>query len=133
MNREMTNEQVEIYLESKGYSQRICKGGRELLIERWETFVANISETGRTNNWLIDDYWIFLEMRDLIHDIGCDDRVKQTDDRFRAMLTAKEIRHRHGERHDDYDFWNYGYPSNSSGFFYEQIKFHILNQGKMNK
>jgi len=61
-------------------------------------------ERGAHSNWLIDDYWISLEKRELIHDIGCDDQIQEADERFRAMLIATHIKHRYKERDSDYDF-----------------------------
>jgi hypothetical protein len=88
--------------------------------------VDSLGNRERTRNWLIDDYWIGLEVRDLIHDIGSDDRVKHADETFRSLLTGTHIKHYNRERHSDYDFWNFGYPKNATGCFLEQIKFHIL-------
>jgi hypothetical protein len=124
----MTDEEVKTYLKGKGWPERIWQGGREPLIQRWKDFVVSIESAERTRNWLIDDYWILLEARELIHEIGCDDRVKEADERFRAMLAATDIKHYYKERKSDYDFWNYGYPKNATGFFYEQIKCHVLQQ-----
>jgi hypothetical protein len=52
--------------------------------------------------------------------------VSDADERFRAMLTATEIKHWYVDRHSDYDFWNYGYPKNATGYFLEAIKELIL-------
>lgn len=60
--------------------------------------------------------------------MGLDDDVRQLDDRFAAMLTATHIKHYYNERDSNYDLWNYGYPRNATGFFYEDIKHYILNE-----
>ena len=122
----MTEDQVKEYLRNRGWPNHVCKGGSKELIRRWANFVASVENADSTRNWLIDDYWILLETRELIHDIGGDDRVTERDKRFGALLTATNIKHRHRDRHSDYDFWNYGYPMNATGFFYQQIKTHIL-------
>jgi hypothetical protein len=109
----MTDEEVKAYLKIKGWPERFWQGGREALIQRWKDFIASLEIGERTRNWLIDDYWINLEGRELIHDIGSDGRVKEADDRLRAMLTATHIKHYRRERESDYDFWNYGHPKNA--------------------
>jgi len=124
----MTDEEVQAFLKEKGWPERVWRGGRELLIQRWIDFVDSLVDSERTNKWLIDDYWIGLEIRDLIHDIGCDDRVKHADEAFRSMLTGLNIKHFNRNRQTDYDFWNFGYPKNATGFFLQQIKFHILGE-----
>jgi len=124
----MTEEQIREYLKARGYGEVVWQGGSERLIERWKEFVGKVEKEGYTRNWLIDDYWIFLDGRELIHDVGCDDRVMEADERLRSILTATDIKHRHQDRNSDYDFWNYGYPQNATGFFFEQIKYHILKQ-----
>jgi|SRR5882724_9460843 len=122
----MTEEQVALYLKEKGWPKSVWHGGREHLIQRWKDFVSDVEQDGHTRDWLIDDYWIVLEIRELIHDIGSDEEVKEEDERFRAILTATNIKHYYRDRATDYDFWNYGYPKNAAGFFYEQIKCHVL-------
>ena len=42
-------------------------------------------------------------MLELIHDIGCDDAVKELDFRFRAMLTVTHVKHWRTERNSTYD------------------------------
>jgi len=100
----------------------------EFLVARWKKFVRDVETEGHTRNWLIDDYWILLEKREAIHNLGIDDLVSEPDRRFRALLISTEIKHRYTERQSDYDFWNYGYPRNATGCFLEQIRFHILQQ-----
>jgi hypothetical protein len=123
----MTEEQVTDYLKNRGFPEHVWKGSGAGLIKRWKDFVVEV-EQGYCPECLIDDYWSDLELRELIHEIGRDDRVKEADERFRAMFTATHIKHYYRERKSDYDFWNYGYPENATGFFYEQIKRHILQQ-----
>lgn len=69
-----------------------------------------------------------MDTRELIHDIGCDNQVAEIDKRFAATLTATHIKHWHQLRKSDYDFWNYGYPKNASGFFHEEVKRYILQR-----
>jgi hypothetical protein len=113
---------------SKDFWRRDLRKSPEFLVARWKRFVSDLETEGHTRNWLIDDYWILLETREAIHNLGIDDLVSEADQRFRALLTSTEIKHRRTERKSDYDFWNYGYPKNATGFFYEQIKIHILGQ-----
>ena len=61
-----------------------------------------------------------------LHDIGSDSEVRDVDKNFAAMLTATEIKHWHADRNTDYDFWNYGYPKNVTGYFLEDFKRHLL-------
>jgi hypothetical protein len=100
----------------------------EFLVARWKKFVSDVATDGHTRNWLIDDYWALLETREAIHTLGIDDLVSEADRRFRVLLTSTEIKHHYSERKSNYDFWNYGYPKNSTGFFLEQIKIHILGK-----
>jgi hypothetical protein len=123
----MTDDDIKTYLKDKGCPKIVWEGGTERLLQRWNDFVAEV-EKGYCPECLIDDYWNDLELRELIHEIGCDDLVQAADHRFRSMLTAVHIKHYYKERNTDYDFWNYGYPKNATGFFYEQIKCHILGQ-----
>ena len=126
--RTMTEQEIRDYMKNKGWSKMCWEKGSEYLFERWHSFVSWVGDEEDTRNWLIDDYWIFLHIRELIHDVGLDDAVKEDDEIFRSVLTATHIKHRHKERNSDYDFWNYGYPRNAKGFFYEQIKCHILSE-----
>lgn len=124
---ELTEEQAKEYLRNKGCPEFVWKGGSVRLILDWENFVSEV-EKGYCPRCLIDEYWNDLDTRELIHEIGFDDRVEAADKRFRAMLTATTIKHHKRDRVSDYDFWNYGYPKNASGFFLEQIKEHVLGQ-----
>jgi CRISPR/Cas system Type II protein with McrA/HNH and RuvC-like nuclease domain len=119
----MTDQQIKNYLKNRGCAERVCTGGREYLVQRWKEFVEKV-ERGYLCG--VEDYWNDLDTRELIHDIGKDSEVKDADERFRAMLTATEIKHWHDDRHSDYDFWNYGYPKNATGYFLEAIKQLIL-------
>jgi hypothetical protein len=123
----MTDEQIKEYLKSRGCSKIVWEGGRERLLSRWAKFVRGV-EKGYCPNCLIQEYWNDLDTRDLIHDIGCDDDVRELDKRFAAMLTATHIKHWRTDRNSGYDFWNCGYPSNATGFFYEDVKRYILGQ-----
>ncbi len=123
----MTEDEIRQYRRNRECSERVWQGGSELLIEEWNEFVAEV-ENGYCPDCLIDEYWNDLDSRELIHDIGCDDRVKEADARFAAMLIATSIKHHRKERQSDYDFWNFGYPKNATGFFYEEVKRHILGQ-----
>jgi len=125
MNNELTNEEVVALQRDKGWSGRFWPLGRDSLIQRWNNFV-NAIEQGQASNWLIDDYRILLECRELIHEIGSDHRVAAADEKLRSILTATNIKHTYRDRNTMYDFWNYGYPRNATGFFLEQIKCHIL-------
>jgi hypothetical protein len=124
----MTDELSKQHSKTNDFWQRARRQSPEFLINRWKEFVTDIETDGHTRNWLIDDYWALLETRESIHNIGCDDQVNEVDSRFRALLISTETKHRYKERKSDYDFWNYGYPKNSTGFFLEQIKIHILGQ-----
>ncbi len=96
-------------------------------MRRWERFVAEV-EIGYGENCAIEEYWNDLDTRELIHDIDCGDKVADLDRRFAAMLTATNIKHWREDRNSDYDFWNYGYPKNAAGYFYEDVKRYILRQ-----
>jgi hypothetical protein len=88
----MTDPQIKEYLKSMGCPERVWRGGREFLVQRWKGFVAEV-ERGYCQNCVIEDYWNDLDIRELIHDIGSDGEVADIDKRFAAMLTATEIKH----------------------------------------
>jgi len=121
----MTEAEIQEYLKGRGCRERVWKGGSARLIDRWERFVSRV-EQGDTSDWLYPEYWNFLCIREMIHDIGCDSRVIDADRRFASVLTATHIKHSYEDRNSDYDFWNYGYPKNASGYFYEEVKHYIL-------
>ena len=121
----MTEQQIKEYLRNRGCPKIVWEGGTERLLRRWRDFVLEV-EKGYCPRCLIDEYWNDLDTRELIHEVGYDDSVKEADERFRAMLTATHVKHHHRGRESDYDFWNYGYPKNATGFFLEEIKRHIL-------
>jgi hypothetical protein len=123
----MTEEQAKEYLKNRGCSRAVWEGGTERLLQQWADFVVSV-EDGYCSRCSVDEYWNDLTTRELIHDIGEDDKVRELDKRFRAMLTATHIKHRYQERQSTYDFWNYGYPKNASGFFLEHIKCLILQE-----
>jgi len=123
----MTEEQAKEYLKIRGCPEFVWRGGSEALIRRWKELVTTV-ETGYCANCLIEEYWNDLDTRELIHDIGYDAEVRESDEKFAAMLTATNIKHWHTDRNSDYDFWNYGYPKNAAGFFFEDIKRHILRE-----
>jgi hypothetical protein len=123
----MTEDQIREYLKGRGCPEAVWRGGSERLVRNWEHFVTEI-ENGYCPNCLIQEYWNDLDTRELIHDIGCDDKVADLDKRFAAMLTATDIKHWCEDRNSDYDFWNYGYPKNAAGYFYDDIKRYILRQ-----
>jgi|ERR1700682_2011642 len=123
----MTEQQIKDYLKNRGCPEIVWQGGSARLTKDWQEFVAEV-EKGYCPDCLIDEYWNDLDTRELIHDIGYDDSVTEADGRFRAMLTATNIKHHHRGRNTDYDFWNYGYPKNATGFFLEEIKRHILQK-----
>jgi hypothetical protein len=124
----MTDEQIKKYLKDRGCPERVWSGGRERLTQRWKDFVAEV-DRGYGPECVIEDYWNDLDTRELIHDIGRDSEVKDVDEHFAAMLTAREVKHWHLGRKTDYDFWNYGYPKNASGYFLEDLKRHFLTLG----
>jgi hypothetical protein len=120
----MTDQQIRDYLKNRGCPAHIWNAGREGLVQRWKKFVAKV-EIG-CPTWLIEEYWNGLDTRELIHDIGRDTDVREIDEKFATMLTARDIKHWHKDRNTDYDFWNYGYPKNAAGYFLQDIKQHIL-------
>jgi hypothetical protein len=120
-------EQTKEFLKNKGCPEHIWKHGSQGLIRHWDEFVTQVEE-GYCPDCLIDEYWNDLDVRELIHEIGQDSAVADADARLRAVLTATNIKHRYKDRNTDYDFWNYGYPKNASGFFYQEIKRHILKE-----
>jgi hypothetical protein len=100
----MTEEQVKEYLKNRGCPERVWQHGSADLKRRWQNFVTEV-ETGNHANCCIEDYWNDLDSLELIHDIGCDADVKETDERFAAILPATHIKHWHADRRSNYDFW----------------------------
>jgi hypothetical protein len=123
----MTEEQAKEYLKNRGCPERVWRYGGAGLIRRWREFVAEI-ENGGYSNCCIEDYWNDLDLRELIHDIGFEVAARESDERFAAILTATNIKHWHTDRNTSYDFWNYGYPKNASGYFLEDVQRHILRR-----
>jgi hypothetical protein len=128
----MTDDQIKEYLKHRGCPETVWSGGRERLIQHWKNFVAEVQQ-GYCPKCMIEEYWNDLDTRELIHDIGRDNEVKDVDENFAAMLTAREIKHWHKDRKADYDFWNYGYPKNASGYFLQDVKRHFLTLGTAEK
>jgi hypothetical protein len=124
----MTDEQAKKYLKDRGCPEFVWSSGREGLVQRWKDFVEEV-EKGYCPNCLLEEYWNDLGTRELIHDIGCDSQVKDIDARFAAMLTATRVKHCHTDRATDYDFWNFGYPKNATGYFLTSIKQHCERFG----
>lgn len=128
----MKDNQVRRYLKERGCPEHVCSGGRDGLIQQWKDFVAEV-EQGYCRRCTTYEYWNDLDIRELIHDIGSDSEVKDVDEKFAAMLTAREIKHWRKDRNSDYDFWNYGYPMNASGYFLEDVERYILMLGTSEK
>ena len=124
----MTEEQVKEYLKNRGCPEFIWQGGSAGLIRRWQEFVTDVEE-GNYSNCSVEEYWNDLDLRELIHDIAFDSDVKESDERFAAILTLTTIKHWHADRNTEYDFWNYGYPKNATGYFLEDIKRHFVRLG----
>lgn len=123
----MTEDEITAYLKSRGCPDFVWQAGSHGLIQSWNNFVTEV-ENGYCPDCLIYEYWNDLDTRELLHEIGCDDQVRDADIRFAAMLTATHIKHHCNTRSTDYDFWNCGYPKNASGYFLEEIRRHILPQ-----
>lgn len=100
----MTEDEIKAYLRSRGWSKEIWQSGSRDLIQRWHQFVSTVWDEAKTRNWMIDDYWICLEIRDLIHEVGLEKEVQEEDEQFRLLLTGTNIRHQHKERNSAYDF-----------------------------
>jgi hypothetical protein len=121
----MTEDDIKAYLRDKGCADSVWQAGSHGLTQRWNNFVAEI-ENGYCHDCLIYEYWNDLDTRELIHEVGCEDQVKDADTRFAAMLTATHIKHYKKSRNTDYDFWNFGYPKNATGFFLEEIRRYLV-------
>lgn len=124
----MNDQEIREYLKNRGCPEYVWSGGREGLTQRWRNFVEDV-EKGYSPRCCIEEYWSDLGIRELIHDIGSEGEVQDLDERFVASLTARNIKHRHVDRDSEYDFWNYGYPKNASGFFLEEVKRYISTRG----
>lgn len=123
----MTEDETKAYLKNRGCADFVWQSGSHGLIQRWNNFVVEV-EKGYCPDCSIAEYWNDLDTRELLHDVGCEAQVKDTDLRFAAMLTATHIKHHQKTRNTDYDFWNFGYPKNASGYFLEEIKHYILQE-----
>ena len=98
--------------------------GPAFLFRRWQQLVEAIADPEPTRNWLIDDYWIFIETTELIHQVGAEQEVA-ADDHIKTLVIGNEIRHSHEERTGAQDFCDLGYPRHAKGFFRQQIELHI--------
>ena len=108
------------YLKARGCPQFVWEGGGQGLIKSWGDFVTEV-EQGYCPDCSMDEYWNDLSIRELIHAIGWDADARQADERFASLLTATTVKHCHTDRKSDYDFWNYGYPKNATGFFLQEV------------
>ncbi len=124
----MTDEQIREFLRRKGWPAAVYERAPAFLFQRWHQLVEAIADPERTRNWIIDDYLIFIQTRELIHQVDADKEVAADDHIFRTLVIGNEIRHSHKERTGAQDFWNFGYPRHATGFFRQQIEFHILGR-----
>ena len=117
----LTEANAREYLKARGCPQLIYEGGGHGLIERWSDFVRKV-EKGDCAHYCMEDYWNDLDIRELIHAIGWDSDARQADERLASLLTATNVKHWNTDRKSDYDFWNYGYPKNATGFFLDEAQ-----------
>lgn len=117
----MNEHEIKEYLKTRGCPLAVWQGGSPRLLRKWGEFVAHV-EKGYCPRCSVDEYWNELDTREMIHETGLDSAVEDLDTRLRKMLVATHIRHRYKERTSNYDFWNYGYPKNATGFFRSHIK-----------
>jgi hypothetical protein len=106
----MTEGEIRDYLIDSGCPAHIVRGGREGLIRRWNQFVAEVE---RGYEFGLEDYRRDLDLRGIIELIGAAEAVCEADARFRAMLTATEVRVWESGGADPW--WDFGYPRNASG------------------
>jgi len=113
----MTDAELVEYLRENGYPEHVWRGGRDGLIGRWRTFVAEVERGYRHH---LEDYRNDLDLRGVISLVGLDARVQEEDERFKKLLTAREKRVWESAGEDP--FWDFGYPRNASGHLLEDLK-----------
>jgi len=101
-----------------GCPEFVWRSGGEALIRRWNEFVTNL-ETDYCPNCVLEEYRNDLDTRELIHDIGYDAEVRESDETFAAVLTATNSKHRiglslHASRENVRRNNNCGYKANGS-------------------
>lgn len=116
----MTEEQIQKTLKDRGCPEFVWKGGSQYLIDNWKKFIEEV-ERGYCPDCLLDEYLNDLDTRTLIRLTGLDDKVKDLDERFKAMLIRTDLRISQEKTEIDNDFWNFGYPKNAKGYFLQEI------------
>lgn len=113
----MTDPQIVAYLREHGYAEHLWRGGREGLLRRWRNFVA---EAERGYPLGLDDYRNELDVRAAAAAVGLDAEVRDADERFRRLLTARDKRV--WESAPGEPFWDFGYPANASGELRDDLR-----------
>lgn len=104
----MTDDEMQTYLRDNGYPEQLVRAGRQGLIDRWDSFVAEVEKGYRGS---LEEYRKDLDLRGIIAMLGLDDTVLSTDERLRPVLIATEIRV--WESGPAGAFWDFGYPRNA--------------------
>ena len=105
----MQENDIREYLDSNGYPAHVVEGGSAGLVKRYRDFVAEV-ERGYEYN--LHNYRNDLDLRGLLRLFGMDAEAAECDERFEALLTARESRV--WESGPDAPFWDFGYPRNAS-------------------
>ena len=106
----MTEDQIVGYLEDSGFPAHIVAAGSEGLVNRWNEFVGEVE---RGYSYRLDDYRHDLDVRGAIAILDLEDRVREADERFAAMLHHRELRV--WESAGSEPWWDFGFPRNASG------------------
>jgi hypothetical protein len=113
----MTDEQIRDYLRDKGYAEHLWHEGRAGLVARWRIFVEEVEKGYPLGLY---DYRNDLDLRSVLSEVGLDNDVKDLDERFQELLTARKKRVWESANSDA--FWVFGYPKNASGELLEDLK-----------
>jgi hypothetical protein len=117
----LTDKQIKDRLKEHEWAEHVWKGGREYLLDTWKSVVENV-EKGYDSDFMVEEYWNDLDVREAIQLVELDNEVKDLDTRFRNSITHPDINIRN---YDNNDFWNYGYPKKARGHFLEGIQEYI--------
>jgi len=113
----MTDNEMAAYLRDNGYPEHVVRAGRAGLIDRWRKFVEEVEHGYKLG---LEDYRNDLDLRGIIAMLGLDDEVRELDQRFESLLTARDVRV--WESTATNPFWDFGYPANASHQLLEDIK-----------
>jgi hypothetical protein len=95
----------------------VVRDGRPGLVLRWQRFVEQVE---RGYKFGLEEYRNDLDVRAILALAGADEDVRGLDERFRAQLTATDVRV--WESAPGEPFWDFGYPKNAGPDLIEDLR-----------